>query len=176
MPTLLDDALHEFRRHRTLAEEALRQLGDEDFFRRPTPHVNSAAIIVKHLAGNLRSRWTDFLATDGEKPDRDRDGEFMICEGDCRERLMAAWEEGWQALFTSASLLKPRDLDKTVSIRGEPHSVEQALLRSLLHAAYHVGQVLYVARMFRPDSPWLTIAPGQSHEHRPGYLSSARDE
>lgn len=171
MTTLLSECLHEFRRHKTLADRAMTALDDADFFRRPAPHVNSVAIIVKHLAGNLRSRWTEFLTTDGEKPDRDRDNEFAVVDDDTRAALSAAWEQGWQTLFDSLNSLTAADLARTVTIRGEPHSVEQAILRALLHVAYHTGQILYLVRMFRPESSWLTIAPGQSREHRGSYLA-----
>ena len=166
----LPDLLHEFRRHKDLADRALRNLNDDQFFRQPGPQVNSVAIIVKHLAGNLRSRWTDFLASDGEKPDRCRDREFVITSDDTRASLTAAWQTGWQAVLGTVAGLRESDLGRTVTIRGEPLTVFQALVRGLSHAAYHVGQVLYVARLSRPDSPWLTIAPGQSDSARGGYL------
>jgi hypothetical protein len=157
-----EDSLHEFRRYKRLAEEALAELSDDEFFRRPAEHVNSPAIIVKHLAGNLRSRWTDFLTTDGEKPDRNRDGEFEIAGEERRAGLMAAWEEGWAALFGSIGALGDKDLAKTVTIRGEGHSVQQATMRAALHVAYHVGQILYLVRWMRPDAKWLTVPPGGS--------------
>jgi uncharacterized damage-inducible protein DinB len=156
------DSLHEFRRYKRLADEALHQLSDDEFFRRPASHVNSPAIIVKHLAGNLRSRWTDFLTTDGEKPDRNRDGEFEIVGEKSRAGLMAAWEEGWNALFDSIGGLSSVDLARPVTIRGEEHSVQQAMMRAALHVAYHVGQILYLVRWMRPDAKWLTVPPGGS--------------
>lgn len=171
MSTLLPEFLHEFRRHKTLADRAMTALDDDDFFRRPAPHVNSVAAIVKHLAGNLRSRWTDFLISDGEKPDRDRDGEFIVKDDDTRASLAAAWEAGWQTLFDAVGNLTAADLTKTVTIRGEPHSVEQAVVRALPHVAYHTGQILYLVRLYRPDSSWLTIAPGHSRDHRGAYLA-----
>jgi hypothetical protein len=162
MESLLQDALHEFRRYKRLAEDALVQLSNDEFFRRPAAHVNSPAIIVKHLAGNLRSRWTDFLTTDGEKSDRNRDGEFEIGGDESRERLMAAWDEGWAALLSAIGGLRSEDLAKRVTIRGEEHSVQQAILRASLHVAYHVGQILYLVRWMRPDAKWLTVPPGGS--------------
>jgi hypothetical protein len=144
-----------------LAEESLATLSDEDFFRRPADHVNSPAIIVKHLAGNLRSRWVDFLVTDGEKADRDRDGEFMIVD-ESRESLTAAWDCGWQALLDALGGLCDDDLSRIITIRGEEHSVQQAILRSVNHVAYHVGQILYLARWMEPNAKWLTVPPGGS--------------
>lgn len=172
MEDLLADLRYELRRHKNLADRALATLDDEEFVRRPAGHLNSAAIIVKHLAGNLASRWTDFLATDGEKPGRDRDGEFQLTEQDTRASLLAAWEHGWNALFDTLESLTGSDLNKTVMIRGERHSIPQALLRGLSHAAYHTGQILYVARLWRPDSPWLTIRPHESRSVRSAYLEA----
>jgi uncharacterized damage-inducible protein DinB len=169
MSAFVDDLLHEFRRHKSLADRALAHLTDQEFLQRPAAWVNSVALIVKHLAGNLMSRWTDFLTTDGEKPSRDRDGEFALDDDDTRASLMAAWERGWQALLHSAQSLRDADLDRQVTIRGEPHTVRQALLRGATHIAYHTGQILYLSRLLRPDSPWLTIAPGQSGAARGAY-------
>jgi hypothetical protein len=166
---LIEDLRHEFRRHKRLADEAIAQLADEEFFRRPAEQVNPVALIVKHLAGNLASRWTDFLTSDGEKPNRDRDGEFLLTEHDTRANLLAAWERGWRALFDAREMLNGTDLDRSVTIRGEAHTVRQALLRGLSHVAYHTGQILYLVRWLRPDSTWLTIAPGQSRDHPGAY-------
>ena len=124
---------------------------------------------MKHLSGNLLSRWTDFLTTDGEKPSRNRDDEFMITPDDIRSRLMERWEAGWGALEHTLRSLDQLALLKTITIRGEPHTVQQSLLRGLNHAAYHTGQILYLVRYLKPDAVWLTIAPGQSKSHRPGY-------
>ena len=170
MSDLLADLTHEFRRHKSLADRALAALDDQDFFRRPAEHVNSVALIVKHLAGNLASRWTDFLVTDGEKASRDRDGEFLLTEQDTRASLLAAWEHGWKALFDTLESLKESDLDQSVTIRGERHRVPQALLRSMSHVAYHVGQILYLVRLWRPESPWLTVPPGLSQKVGGAYL------
>ena len=168
--TLLPDLLHEYHRHKGLAEKAIAGLSDEQFFLRPDEQVNPVALIVKHLAGNLASRWRDFLTTDGDKPDRDRDSEFLLTDDDTREHLMARWEAGWQILFDTLEGMTENDLDRTVTIRGEPHTVCQALLRGLTHTAYHAGQILYLTRMLHPNSPWLTIAPGQSRGHPGEYL------
>jgi hypothetical protein len=170
MEKLLNNLRFEFQRSKDLADRAMAQLDDEQFFRRPAAHVNPVAVIVKHMAGNLASRWTDFLAGDGEKTSRDRDGEFVLTDRDTRPSLLTAWESGWQALFEALSSSRESDLDKSVMIRGERHSVLQALLRGLSHAAYHTGQIMYLVRLWRPDGAWLTIAPGQSRAARGGYL------
>jgi len=161
MADLLPDLIHEFKRHKNLADKALSQLDDEAFFHRPGA-TNPVATIVKHLAGNLSSRWTDFLTTDGEKPTRDRDGEFVVTDADTREGLLAAWEHGWVILFNTLASLKETDLGKTIAIRGEAMTAQQAVIRALTHAAYHVGQILYLVRWLRPEGTWLTIAPNQS--------------
>jgi uncharacterized damage-inducible protein DinB len=160
----LDDIVFSFRKQKDMAEQAIRQVvQNEDFFRRPGEFSNSVAVIVKHLAGNLKSRWTDFLTTDGEKPSRDRDREFVITEADSRDSLMASWEAGWSALFHTLGGLTEADLLKTVTIRGEPHSAMQAIHRSLTHTAYHTGQILYLCRlMHNGEWQWITVPPGQS--------------
>jgi len=169
MDDFLADLRHEFQRHKGLAERAMAQLDDQAFFHRPGEQVNPVALIVKHLAGNMASRWTDFLTTDGEKLTRDRDGEFLLTDEDTRENLMAAWERGWGLLFETLAGLTDTTLPATVTIRGEPHSARQALLRGMSHVAYHTGQVLYLVRLLRPDSTWLTIPPGQSRGVPGGY-------
>jgi Protein of unknown function (DUF1572) len=166
----LPDILQEFRRHKKLADSAMVELADDEFFQRPGAQVNPIALIVKHLAGNLASRWTDFLGSDGEKPTRDRDSEFVLGENDTRASLLEAWERGWKALFDTLAQLGEHDLGRTVTIRGEPHTASQAALRGLTHAAYHIGQILYVARLLRPDRRWLTIRPGESRGDHGGYL------
>ncbi len=168
MSDVIADVTHGFRTNKGFADKALAGLSDEAYFRRPGEAVNPPALIVKHLAGNLRSRWTDFLTTDGEKPDRDRDTEFVLTDRDTRAALTAAWEAGWAVLFDTLAKLTDADLDKTVTIRGEPHRVQQALIRGLTHAAWHTGQIVYVARLLNPGGEWLTIAPGASRQYRPG--------
>jgi hypothetical protein len=160
----LEDVLFSFRRYKDWAEQAFRQVdSDEDFFRKPGEHSNSIAVIIKHLAGNLASRWTDFLTSDGEKPWRDRDAEFVIGPEDTRPALLAAWERGWAALFQTLSGLGEDDLLRTVTIRGEGHSVLQAIDRSLTHTAYHTGQIVYLSRLVKKDGwKWITIPPGES--------------
>jgi uncharacterized damage-inducible protein DinB len=161
MTTLISDFRHEFQRHKNLADRALAQLDDEAFFHAPGA-VNPVAVIVKHLAGNFASRWTDFLRTDGEKPSRNRDGEFVLTDKDTRASLLDSWERSWAILFETLSTLEDSDLEKPVTIRGESQTARQALLRGMTHMAYHVGQILYLVRWLRPEGEWLTIAPGQS--------------
>src|SRR5262249_10220737 len=150
MDDLLANLRHEFQRYKDLADRAMVHLDDQEFFRLPAASVNPVALIVKHLAGNLVSRWTDFLASDGEKASRDRDGEFLLTDQDTRSNLLTAWQRGWEALFDTLQSLGDLDLDKSVTIRGESHTVRQALLRGLTHAAYHTGQILYLVRLWRP--------------------------
>jgi uncharacterized damage-inducible protein DinB len=169
MSEFLADARLEFQRHKNLVDRAVAQLDDQQFFARPGPEVNPVALIVKHLAGNLLSRWTDFLTSDGEKPSRDRDAEFILTERDTRASLSAAWAKGWEALFETLAALKETDLARSITIRGESHTAQQALLRGMTHVAYHTGQILYLARLLRPDSPWLSIPPGQSRTFQANY-------
>ena len=161
----LEDAILQFRKYKKLADEALAQVADADLVRSPDPESNSIAVILKHISGNMRSRWTDFLTTDGEKPDRDRDREFELDRGDSKARVIEQWEEGWTLLFAALTPLSPADLTRTVPIRGEPHTVLQAIDRQLTHYAYHVGQIVYVARHYA-GSRWnsLSIPKGKSRE------------
>jgi uncharacterized damage-inducible protein DinB len=161
----LREAAKDFRALRKQAERALVQVSDEEFFRAPAPDANSLAILVKHLAGNLRSRWTDFLTADGEKPDRRRDTEFELDPADTRAALMARWETGWAAVLGTLESLTPADLERTVTIRREPHSVIEATQRALTHAAGHVGQIVMLARMLAgPRWQTLSIPRGKSAE------------
>jgi len=167
-----DDIRFSFCKQRELAEKAYQQLSDELFFTKPAEHSNSVANIIKHVAGNLKSRWTDFLTTDGDKPTRDRDGEFVIGPEDTRERLLTQWSEAWTLLDDTIAALEESDWLRTITIRGEPHSVLQAIHRSLTHSACHVGQITYLARMLKTDDwRWITIAPGQSKQHAGKYLA-----
>lgn len=160
---MLELADREFRRLKTLADRAMAQIGDDDFFAAPGPIDNSVAVIVKHLSGNARSRWRDFLTSDGEKPDRHRDTEFVIAGEETRQQLLKAWEEGWALLFAALAPLTPADLDRAVTIRGESLTVLQAMSRQMTHYAYHVGQIVYVCRHFAGNR-WvsLSIPKGQS--------------
>ena len=143
----------------------MAQLNDQELATRPREDANSVAIILRHLGGNLRSRWTDFLSTDGEKPDRDRDREFLDWDGD-RRALLAYFDTGWQALLAAISQLNATNLQQTIKIRGEAHTLPQALIRSLTHVAYHAGQINLIAREVHAGPwKWLTIAPHSSREH-----------
>ncbi len=156
-------ALREFARLRQLADRALAQLPADAFFASPAPGDNSTAQILKHVGGNLLSRWTDFLTTDGEKPGRDRDTEFVILPADTRDQLLSRWTAGWAALFSALTPLQSSDLDRIVTIRGEPLTVLQAINRQLTHYAYHVGQIVYLAKHFAgPAWQSLSIPLGQS--------------
>ncbi len=144
----------------------MEQLDDEQLFRSLDAESNSIALIRKHMAGNMRSRWTDFLTTDGEKPDRHRDREFELEAGDSRESLTAHWEAGWARALETIGALEPEDLQKTVRIRGEPHTVLEALDRQLTHYAYHVGQIVLLARhLAGPDWRWLSVPKGESESY-----------
>lgn len=150
------DSLASFRNYKKLAERAIEQVSDEEFFRSLDEEGNSIAVIVKHIAGNAWSRWRDFLTTDGEKDDRNRDFEFEIVTDD-RNALMAAWEKGWQTLFDSIEPLTEDDFARTVPIRGEPHTVVEAINRQLTHYAYHVGQIVFLAKHFR-STEWNSLS------------------
>lgn len=152
----LRDVAARFRQTKDLADRALAQVRDEDLAAVLDPESNSLATIVRHLAGNLRSRWTDFLTTDGEKPDRDRDSEFEGAEA-TRGDLLAAWEDGWRRLFATLETLGEDDLTRTVPIRAEPHTVIGAIDRSLTHCAYHVGQIVFLAKHLSSQS-WQTLS------------------
>ncbi len=162
----LDEARRQFRGYKRLAKGAIVQLKDEELFVTLDSEANSIAIIMKHLAGNMRSRFTDFLTTDGEKPDRHRDQEFEMNSGANRADVMRAWEEGWARVFEAIESLKPEDVMRTVTIRGEPHTVLQAVNRQIAHYAYHIGQIVFLAKHFR-SGEWksLSIPRGRSEEY-----------
>ena len=145
----------EFALARQLAERAVAQMPAADLAWLPDERSNSVAMLMKHVGGNLRSRFTDFLTTDGEKPDRDRDSEFRNDVVD-EEAVLAQWRAGWECLEASLASLTPADLNRKVTIRGEPHTVLQALLRAVNHASYHSGQIVELARMRTPD--WTTLS------------------
>lgn len=153
----LEEVAARYREQKSLADRAMAQVSDDAFFHAPGPGSNSLAVIVKHVAGNLRSRWTDFLASDGEKPDRRRDAEFETGSGASKESSLAAWEAAWRVLFDSLSGLADADMAKTVVIRGEPHTVVQAIGRNLTHTAQHVGQVVYLAKLLAGEG-WKTLS------------------
>ena len=162
---MLADAIGEFRKYRGMAERAMDQIDDESFFRTLDSEANSIAILVKHMAGNMRSRWRDFLTSDGEKADRHRDSEFIIEAGETRESLMLRWEDGWQLLFDALEPLSGDDLLRTVLIREEPHTVIEAINRQLTHYSYHVGQIVMLTKHAR-STEWqtLSIPRGQSEQ------------
>jgi hypothetical protein len=144
---VLTTLLEEYRKLKALGERALAQVPSDDGFNMLLdPESNSIVIIVRHLAGNMRSRWTDFLTTDGEKPNRNRDGEFDQAVRLTREEVLAEWENGWAVLFKGAEALTPADLLRTVTIRGEAMTVFQAMTRNVLHVAQHVGQILLLGK------------------------------
>jgi hypothetical protein len=152
----LEDALAVFRYYKKLAERAMEQVTEEQLFAVLDDEANSIAIIVKHIGGNLRSRFTDFLTTDGEKPDRNRDSEF-VDPPSTREALMAEWENGWARVFAALEPLTDAELARTVTIRGEPHSVMQAINRQLAHYPHHVGQIVLLAKHFASDH-WQSLS------------------
>jgi len=163
----LEEVRRQFRGHKRMAEGAMAQLRDDDFFVTIDPESNSVAILVKHLAGNMRSRFTDFLTSDGEKPDRFRDREFELSAGSTRAEVMKWWEQGWNCVFTAIEALKPEDVMRTVTIRGEPHTVLQAINRQIAHYAQHTGQIVFLAKHLR-SSEWktLSIPRGKSEEFK----------
>jgi Protein of unknown function (DUF1572) len=171
----LDEARRQFRGYKRLGEGAMAQLRDEDFFVTLDPESNSVAILVKHLAGNMRSRFTDFLTTDGEKPDRFRDREFELTGATTRADVMKWWEAGWNCVFTAIEALKPEDVTRTVTIRGEPHTVLQAINRQIAHYAQHTGQIVFLAKHLR-SSEWktLSIPRGKSEEFKTAPPKSNR--
>jgi hypothetical protein len=153
----LDDTLLQLRKLKAQADKAMAQIDDGQFFALIDDDANSIALIVKHVAGNMRSRWTDFLTTDGEKPDRHRDTEFERDTSDTREAVLGRWDAGWNVLFTTIASLAPADLGKTVTIRNEPHTVVQAINRQLSHYAAHVGQIVLLAKHFAGPK-WETLS------------------
>jgi len=154
----LDEARRSLRGNKRLAEGALAQVSDEEFFRvLDDGESNSLAVMVKHMGGNARSRFTDFLTTDGEKPWRKRDTEFEIGKDDTRTRLMEFWESGYKTVFDAIESLQPEDLTRTITIRGQEHSVIQAIHRATAHFAYHIGQIVFLAKHWR-GKEWKTLS------------------
>ena len=153
----LADIVRTFTNYKALGDRALLQVSDSDLHTMIDPDANSIAVILKHLAGNLRSRFTDFLTTDGEKPDRNRDGEFEIGDGDTRNALMQRWEEGWGLLFGTLESLTAQDLSRTVHIRGEAMTAAAAVARGFGHAAGHVGQIVLLAKHYC-GARWKTLS------------------
>jgi hypothetical protein len=161
----LEDTLLQLNKLKGQAEKAAAQVNDEQFFTTLDPESNSIAIIMKHVAGNMRSRWTDFLTSDGEKPDRNRDNEFVITGTETRAHVLAAWEDGWSRLISAISSLTPDDLGRRVAIRGEEHTVVEAINRQATHYAAHVGQIVLLAKHYAgPRWQTLSIPRGKSRE------------
>jgi hypothetical protein len=171
----LEEARRQMRGHKRLAEGAMAQLKDEELFITLDPESNSIAVLVKHMAGNMRSRFTDFLTTDGEKPDRYRDQEFELGPETTRADLTKWWEEGWARVFAAIEALKPEDVMRTVTIRGEPHTVLQAVNRQIAHYAQHTGQIVFLAKhLHSHDWRTLSIPRGKSGNYKTAAPKSDR--
>lgn len=172
----LADVVSRFHAYKQLAEGAFAQISDQEFFAALDEEGNSIAVLVKHISGNSMSRWSDFLTSDGEKPDRNRDREFEIDKGATREELMLFWERGWQTLFDALEPLTSSDFDRKVLIRGEEHSIFQAINRQMMHYAYHIGQIVFLAKHYR-SSEWqsLSVPRNKSAEFN-RYLESKLKE
>lgn len=173
----LEEARRQLRGHKRMGEGAMTQLRDEDFFVTLDPEANSVAVLVKHLAGNMRSRFIDFLTSDGEKADRFRDQEFELTSVTKRAEVMKWWEEGWACVFGAIDPLQPEDVMRTVTIRGEPHTVLQAINRQIAHYAQHIGQIVLLAKHLR-SSEWktLSIPRGKSEEFKQHKAMSGKFE
>jgi hypothetical protein len=163
----LEEARRQMRGHKRMGEAAMAQLRDDDFFVTLDPESNSVAILVKHLDGNMRSRFTDFLTSDGEKPDRFRDREFEITGTTTRAEVMRWWDEGWTCVMGAIEALKPEDVTRSVTIRNEPHTVLQAINRQIAHYAQHIGQIVFLSKHLR-STEWktLSIPRGKSEEFK----------
>ena len=153
----LEDSIASLRAYKKMADKAIAQLKDDEFFVTLDPEANSVAVIMKHMAGNMFSRWTDFLTTDGEKPNRNRDLEFVIETQTGKDDVIAYWEKGWQCVFDALEPLKADDLSRKVLIRNEEHTVIQAINRQLMHYANHIGQIVFLAKHFR-STEWQTLS------------------
>lgn len=175
--SFIDATLRELRSLKRATERAIGQIPDEAFFAVLDAESNSIAVLVKHIAGNMRSRWTDFLTTDGEKPDRRRDDEFVIGPGDTRATLMERWEQGWKIIFATLEALGPDDLERTVTIRVEPYTVVGAVQRSLAHYSDHIGQIILLAKHFTgPKWQTLSIPRGKSEEVNQEFATKQREK
>lgn len=156
MVIFLKSSINQFQQYKLLAEKAFNQLSEKDFYKIPSEESNSIAVIIQHMAGNMISRWTDFLTTDGEKPNRNRDDEFDE-HYFSKEKLITKWESGWKCLFDALNLLTEHDLEKIIYIRQQPCTVIEAIHRQLTHYAYHVGQIVYIAKMFQ-GAEWKNLS------------------
>ena len=163
----LDDSLFQLRKLKTQADKAMAQIDDGQFFALIDADANSIALIVKHVTGNMRSRWTDFLTSDGEKPDRHRDSEFELEKTDTREAMIARWDAAWELLLKTIGALEPADLGRTVTIRKEPHTVVQAINRQLSHYSAHVGQIVLLAKHLAGPC-WQTLSIPKNRNRRVG--------
>jgi hypothetical protein len=167
----LEDSIASLRAYKKMADKAIAQLHEDEFFVTLDEEANSVAVIMKHMAGNMFSRWTDFLITDGEKPDRNRDMEFVIEAKTTRDDVVAYWEQGWQRVFAALEPLHADDVGKKVLIRGEEHTVIQAINRQLMHYASHIGQIVFLAKHFR-SSEWQSLSiPRNSSAEFNNYLA-----
>jgi Protein of unknown function (DUF1572) len=153
----LDDARSSLQAYKKLAEKAIAQLEDEEFFVTIDEESNSVAVVMKHMAGNMFSRWTDFLTSDGEKPNRNRDMEFVVEPQTTKDEVVAYWERGWACVFEALEPLRPEDCEKKVMIRGEEHTIVQAINRQLMHYSYHIGQIVFLAKHFR-SAEWQSLS------------------
>ena len=172
---IVETATIELKKVKKLAEKAITQLSDEELWARLDPEANSVAVLMRHMAGNMRSRWTDFRTSDGEKPDRHRDQEFEDTVLS-RAELIAEWEDGWQRLFNALGALTDADLQETVHIRQEPHSIIQAIVRQVVHYAGHAYQMLFIAKHLKGDA-WQTpsVPRGKSEEYNRQMMTGKRD-
>lgn len=152
----MEDSLSLFRYYKKLAEGAMEQVAEGQLFATLDPEMNSIAVVAKHMAGNMRSRWTDFLTSDGEKPNRDRDREFVE-PPKTRAALMEMWQQGWDLVFQALEPLSDADLARSVTIRGEPHSVMQAINRQISHYSYHCGQIVFLAKHWKAGD-WKSLS------------------
>jgi|ERR1044072_3316722 hypothetical protein len=167
----LEDSIASLRAYKKMADKAIAQLHEDEFFITLDEEANSVAVIMKHMAGNMFSRWTDFLTSDGEKPNRNRDMEFVIEPKTSKDEVVAYWEQGWQRVFEALEPLNGDDLGKKVLIRGEEHTVIQAINRQLMHYANHIGQIVFLAKHFR-SSEWKTLSiPRNRSAEFNAYLS-----
>jgi hypothetical protein len=173
---ILSAAIDELQKIKKLADKSIAQLSDEQLHATLDPEANSVAVLMRHMAGNMRSRWIDFLTSDGEKPDRMRDQEFED-PGQSREELLAEWEHGWQCVFDALTPLGDADLQRMVMIRGEAHSVYKAISRQVAHYSGHAYQILLLAKhMLGPDWKTLSIPRGQSEEFNRRMLAKLKAE
>ena len=167
-----EDSLSALRAYKKLADKAISQMKDEEFFVTLDEESNSVAVIMKHMAGNMFSRWTDFLTSDGEKPNRNRDMEFVIEAQTTKDDVLAYWERGWACVFEALEPLRPEDFEKKVMIRGEEHTIVQAINRQLMHYSYHIGQIVFLAKHFR-SSDWTSLSiPRNRSADFNAYLTS----